>query len=109
LIRITKNSRAETQLFHPLRPKFSPSPYDFPYVLDFNKFSDVVHLGTNFIIDSNEEEPTTPTIAQGSDIHHLMMLDQQREMLRIREKLINKVVRKKYRAKKGCCCHMPWK
>ena len=92
LIRITKNSRGE-QLFHPLRPQFSPSPYDFPYVLDFNKFSDVVHLGTNFIIDSNEEEPTTPTISQGSDIHHLMMLDQQREMLRIREKLIKTVVR----------------
>ena len=30
LIRITKNSRGETQLFHPLHPQFSPSPYDFP-------------------------------------------------------------------------------
>jgi len=49
LIRITKNSRGETQLFHPLCPTDSRSPYDFPYVLDFNKFS-VVHLGTDFFV-----------------------------------------------------------
>jgi hypothetical protein len=90
LIRITKNSRGETQLFHPLRPQFSPSPYDFPYVLDFNKFADVVHLGTNFIIDSNEEELT---ISQGSDIRHRRMVHYQRELLRKREKLRKKGVR----------------
>jgi len=56
LIRITQNSRGETQLFHPLCPYQSPCPYDFPYVLDFNKFSYVVHLGTFYSII--KEEPT---------------------------------------------------
>jgi len=59
-------------------------------VLDFNKFADVVHLGTNFIIDSNEEELT---ISHGSDIRHRKMVHYQRELLSKREKLRKKRVR----------------
>jgi hypothetical protein len=57
LIRISKNSHGKTQLFHPLRPHDSKSPYSFPYVLDFNKLS-AVHLGNRFVVHNYRKDPT---------------------------------------------------
>lgn len=58
LIRITQNSCGETQLFHPLRPCEYPCPYDFPYVLDFNKFSHVVHWEPPSSWKKNQNRPS---------------------------------------------------
>ncbi|XP_003602302.3 F-box protein SKIP23 [Medicago truncatula] len=80
LIRITQNSCGETQLFHPLRPCEYPCPYDFPYVLDFNKFSHVVHLGTSFIMEE-EPEPTESQLCmellqERFEFHYLNLQDE---------------------------------
>ncbi|MCI05744.1 F-box protein, partial [Trifolium medium] len=47
LIRTSQNSTGKTQLLHPLFPTYSPLPFPFHHVIDFNKFS-TLHLGTNF-------------------------------------------------------------
>jgi hypothetical protein len=58
LIRITQNSRGQTKLF-PLCTRDSTPPYHFPYVIDFNQFS-IIHLGTDFLADNNEEHLPCP-------------------------------------------------
>ena len=78
LIRITQNSRGKMQLFHPLLSGDSPTPYDFPYILDFNKFSNIVFLGTDFVIDWDKEQLTS------SKRFHWLMLQHERRALRIK-------------------------